>query len=148
MTYKHNMSNTRIYCIWDGMKQRCRNSKSKRYKDYGGRGIKICSEWLDKENGFINFYNWSMANGYKENLTIDRIDIDGNYEPLNCRWITNKEQQKNKRNNRYIVYNNENKTISEWAQIYNINTGTICSRLQSGWDIEKALTTPARKKAR
>lgn len=143
---KHNMCKTKLYIAWDAMKQRCYNKNNKRYKHYGGRGIKICDEWLDKENGFINFYNWSMQNEYADNLTIDRIDVNGNYEPDNCRWITNKEQQSNKTNNHFITYNNETHTITEWGKIYNINEGTICSRLQNGWNVERALTTPPRKK--
>lgn len=91
---KHNLSDHRLHLIWDNMKQRCYNQKSPNFKYYGGRGIKICDEWL---NNFINFYNWSMNNKYAENLSIDRIDNDGNYEPSNCRWVTMKEQCNNKR---------------------------------------------------
>ena len=93
---KHGLRYTRLYRIWINMKTRCYNKNTNRYKDYGARGITICNEW---RNDFMSFYNWSMNNGYDENLTIDRINNDKNYEPSNCRWITVKEQNRNKRNN-------------------------------------------------
>lgn len=120
------------------MKKRCYNLKYKRYNDYGGRGIKICNEWL---NDFKVFYDWAMQNGYKDNLTIDRIDVNGNYEPSNCRWANIKTQANNKRNNRIIEYKGEFHTMSEWANIYNINYKLLHSRLKKGWNIEKALFT-------
>lgn len=91
---KHGDAHTRLYHIWQNMKDRCYRSRNKRYKYYGGRGIKVCDEWFD----YISFKLWALNNNYKENLTIDRIDVNGNYEPSNCRWITIQEQQKNKRN--------------------------------------------------
>lgn len=101
---KHNKENTRLYSVWVNIKTRCYNKNNKTYKYYGQRGISLCKEW--KED-FMSFYNWAFANGYDENAkrgvcTIDRIDVNGNYEPKNCRWISIQEQQKNKRNK----YNN------------------------------------------
>ncbi len=84
---KHGMNQSKIYSIYHNMKDRCLNPNNHAYDNYGGRGIKICEKWLN-ENGFINFYNWAILNGYKEGLSIDRINIEGNYEPTNCRWIT------------------------------------------------------------
>jgi len=98
--FKHGLRFTRQYRILQNMKSRCYNPKATKYINYGGRGIKICDEWLDEEKGIENFYNWSIENGYSDDLSIDRIDNDGDYEPDNCRWVTYKEQNLNKRNNR------------------------------------------------
>ena len=135
-TKKHLQTGSDLYYVWSQIKQRCNNPNNKRYKNYGARGIKFCNEWED----FTNFYNWAKENGYKKGLTIDRIDNNGNYEPSNCRWITNKEQQNNKRNNHLITYNNETLTVTQWAEKYNINVYTFRNRISKGWDIKKALT--------
>lgn len=93
--YKHGMTGTRLYSIYHGMKERCLNPKYHAYPDYGGRGITVCKEW---QEDFQEFANWALTHGYADNLTIERKDVNGNYEPGNCTWITNAEQQKNKRN--------------------------------------------------
>lgn len=93
---------SRLYNTWCNVKSRCCNENNPRFNDYGGRGISMCKEWL---NDFSAFKNWSLGNGYNDSLTIDRIDVNGNYEPSNCRWITNQQQQLNRRNNRIISYN-------------------------------------------
>lgn len=139
--YKHGMYNTKLYQTWHNMKQRCFNKNSSHYKNYGGRGIKVCNEWLE----FMNFYNWAMSNEYSEGLTIDRIDVNGNYEPDNCRWVDNKTQCNNKRNNHLITYNGKTHTMMEWSRLLNIKYDVLRFRLKRGWDIEKALTERIKK---
>ena len=139
---KHNSSGTKLYRTYHRMKNRCYNKKFPHYEIYGGRGIEVCDEW---RNNFINFYNWAINNGYKENLTIDRINPNGNYEPSNCRWITMFEQANNKRNNLFFTINGITKTQAQWCREYNIPVTNVRRRLSSGWSIEKALTTPIRK---
>lgn len=137
---KHNLnrcrSSTRIYIIHKGMKQRCYDKNYRKYKNYGGRGITICDEWLDD---FGAFYDWAMNNGYRDDLTIDRIDANGNYEPSNCRWITNVEQQNNKTNNVLLTYNGETKTAMQWSNELNINIHTIYTRHSRKWSDKECL---------
>lgn len=109
----HNLTGSRLMKIFYNMRTRCNNSKDRRFKDYGGRGIKLCKEW---ENNFLNFYNWAVNNGYKDGLTIDRIDNDSNYSPENCRWITLEEQSNNKRNSIFITINDITKTLKQWTK--------------------------------
>lgn len=137
----HGLSNTRIYRQYKGMKNRCYDKNRNCYKHYGGRGIKVCDEWLG-ENGFINFYDWSMKNGYSDELTIDRINVNGNYEPSNCRWATIEQQANNRRNNLRYTLNGITMTASEWAKYSGINYGTLISRLQSGMNIKDAINKP------
>lgn len=117
MNLKFN-SGSRLYKIFMDMKKRCLNPNEKNYHNYGERGISVCDEWTDKNNGYLNFYNWAMNNGYDENLTLDRIDVNGNYTPENCRWATWKEQSNNKRNNKKINIKDKQLTISEFCNIY------------------------------
>lgn len=127
------------------MKQRCLNKNQKVFKYYGERNISICDDW---RNDFQVFYDWAMANGYAKNLTLDRIDNNGNYEPSNCRWVTMKEQRRNSRQNIYVKINGETKVLIDWCKIYNIKYTTVMSRINDGWDIIKAIITPARKTKR
>lgn len=133
---KHNGRHTRLYSVWITMKQRCYNENATDYENYGGRGIMVCPEWL---NDFQAFYDWAMANGYAKNLSIERIDVNGNYEPTNCKWATMKEQSNNKRNNVFILFNGETKTISQLSQEYGVKYITLYNRIKRGWSIEKAL---------
>ena len=138
-TPTHGLTKTRIYRTWCRMKERCYRVKNNRYQNYGGRGIKVCDEW---KNDFMSFYNWAMAHGYTDNLTIDRINVNGNYEPNNCRWITTKAQNNNRKSNRFLTFNNETHTVAEWAEKVNIPVSVIYHRLYRKWSVEKALTTP------
>lgn len=142
--YIHGCTHTRLFKIWSGMMERCYRPAHPYYSDYGGRGITVCDEW--KKN-FLPFKNWADANGYADNLTLDRKDNNGNYEPSNCRWATVKEQQNNKRNNHRVTLDGVSRTITEWSEILGIKKTTIKERLKSGWSDEKALTTPVRKRA-
>ena len=131
--FKHGFSNHKLHGIWDNMKQRCYNPNSKSYADYGARGIKICQEWQDD---FMNFYNWAMANGYKEGLTIDRIDVNGNYEPNNCRWIALSMQSDNRRDTVYIEYKGHRYTRKEFSIKFKINYWTLRYRISKGLPID------------
>ena len=124
---KHSLRHTRIYRIWLLMKNRCLNSKYYLFKNYGGRGITVCNEW---KNDFVKFYDWSMNNGYNDTLTIDRIDVNGNYEPSNCRWATKLQQQRNTTRLRKITYKNETHCISEWAEILGLEYNTLYYRFR------------------
>lgn len=121
------------------MKRRCYNPEEKFYKDYGGRGIKICDEWMDKKEGHSNFQKWAVENGWEEGRSIDRIDVNGNYEPSNCRWATPEEQANNRRNNNYITINGVTKTTSEWARQIGISQNAFTGRINSGWTGEELL---------
>lgn len=130
--------NTRLYRIWLAMKNRCQNEKNLRYKDYGGRGIKVCNEW---RNDFQTFYDWAMSNGYSDDLTIDRIDNNGNYEPSNCRWITTKEQNNNSRRCHVVEWDGEKHNITEWSKILGIPRHVLSNRLtQYDYSVERAFT--------
>lgn len=133
---KHGLCKSRIYNIYICIKERCCNPKSKSYKNYGLRGIDICEEW---KQDFMSFYNWAIANGYSEELTIDRIDNNKGYAPDNCRWVNKYIQNNNTRRNRKIHCFGETHTVSEWAMITGINRNTINSRLNKGLSPEKIL---------
>ncbi len=117
---------SKLYTIWRGIKKRCFLHTNHNYKNYGERGITMCDEW---RYDFLAFYNWAISNGYDEGLTIDRIDNDGNYEPSNCRWVTAKVNGNNRRTCHYVTYNGETHTISEWADLFGVETGVFYTRL-------------------
>ena len=134
----------KLYGVWQTMKGRCFKSTNTKYKNYGGRGISVCDEW---KNDFKVFNDWAYKNGYKEGLTLDRIDVNGNYEPSNCRWITAKEQARNKTTSFFIEYNGEKRCLSEWASILNLSYKALFNRLKyKGWSVERAFATAILKK--
>lgn len=124
------------------MRQRCSNPKCINFHNYGGKGITVCDEW---NNSFESFYEWAMSNGYEKGLTIDRIDVNGNYEPSNCRWATYKEQANNRTSNRLIEVDGVSHTIGDWSEITGIRLATIWARLKRGWTAKEAVTTPVGK---
>ena len=123
--HKHKMSGTRIYNTWQGMKARCYNIHDARYHNYGGRGIRVCDEWI---NDFSAFYEWAINNGYSDELTIDRINVNGNYEPSNCRWSDIKTQCNNRTTNIRITIGNATKTLMEWCEIFELDSKTVYAR--------------------
>ena len=135
----HGYCKHRLYGVWKGMKQRCYNQKNKKYRIYGAEGKTVCDEWKDD---FQAFYDWSMANGYKDDLTIERIDGTKGYSPDNCKWATRKEQANNLRSNNLETYNGKTQTIAQWADEYNIPYDTLYMRVcKLHWNIERALIT-------
>ena len=137
----HGQSKTKLFREWQYMKRRCYQTTYKFYCYYGMRGIKVSDEW--KED-FLAFKQWALSNGYEEGLTLDRIDPDGNYEPNNCRWVTRKEQMNNTRATHKYTINGETHSIAGWCEIYNVPHERVRRRvINEGWDILKALTTPA-----
>lgn len=138
---KHGESRSRVYDIWVAMIQRCHNEHHNRYKHYGGRGIVVCDEWRNNPDSFIQ---WAKNNGYSDDLTIDRIDVNGNYEPENCRWISNFEQQQNRTNSHLIEYEGKTFTISQLARAFQIKPNVLERRLKSGWDVDRAIKQPIR----
>jgi hypothetical protein len=133
----HGDFGTKLYNVWNGMKTRCYNKNHKYYDDYGGRGIEVCDEWLK----YIPFKEWAISNGYKEGLSIDRIDVDGNYEPSNCRWIPLSEQNSNKLNNVYYVYKGNRYSVKDIAKITGLKERTVRGRFERGWSVEKVMET-------
>lgn len=141
--YKHNGASrngektSRLYYIWDSMRRRCQKPDDPAYPNYGGRGISFCDEW----NDFGAFHEWAVANGYEPHLTLDRIDNDGNYEPGNCRWTTEKVQARNSRANQMVTYQGQTKCLMEWSEVMGIPYGTLHARLfRYGWSVRRAFT--------
>ena len=142
MFKKHGYRNTKLYAVYCTMKARCYNPNSEQYKYYGANGVRIYNEWLAD---FKTFYDWSIENGYKEGLSIDRIDVNGNYEPSNCRWVDIVSQANNKTNNIVITHNGETHTIAEWSDITGISYTALYQRIMvHKWSVEKAFSTKQR----
>lgn len=138
----HGFFGTRIYNTWAHMKQRCYNPNNASYAYYGAKGIKVCEDWQN----FIPFCEWAIINGYNDNLTLDRININKDYSPENCRWATIEQQNNNKSDTNLITYNGKTQSLSKWADELNIKPTTLHARIfRHRWSIEKAFTTPVKR---
>lgn len=126
--------NKRIYKAWCHIKDRCYNQNCKDYANYGERGITVCDEWINNSQAF---YNWAINNGYESNLTLDRIDVNGNYSPDNCRWVDRKQQARNRRNTIYITYKGETMSLPDWCDRLNLRYDTIKRRYYRGWTVAR-----------
>ena len=135
----HGGYGSRLYCIWAHIKARCLDKDDKNYPFHGDRGITVCDGW---KNSFSAFRSWALQNGYNDELTIDRIDVNGNYEPGNCRWITQSEQMSNTRKTRRVTFRGETLSLKQMAEKYGLDKTTVSLRLKRGWSLESALTTP------
>ena len=140
---KHGMCKSRLYGIWSKMKIRCYNHNNSVYKHYGGRGIKVCDEW---KLSFETFYQWAISNGYEEGLSIDRINVNGNYEPSNCRWVGTKEQSRNKRNTIMLEYEGRVISLAEAAELSGIKYATLRHRYYAGLRGEELFRPPQEHK--
>ena len=135
-THGLSSDNNRLRWVWVGMRQRCTNPSNKDYVNYGGRGISICSSWSD----FEGFYNWAMSSGYREKVTIERTDVNGDYCPENCTWVANELQALNTRRNVYYEYKGVSYSIRQLSEIAGVNYNTMRSRLNGyGWSVERAM---------
>ncbi len=146
-TATHGMSKTRLYTKWSGMISRCEDSKGASYRHYGGRGITVCQEW---RKSFVAFRDWALANGYREGLTIERKDVNGNYEPGNCTWIPRAQQAHNKQSSQRLTYDGRTLTLAQWTRdpVCSVSVAAIQYRLRVGKTPEIAVTAPVRSRAR
>lgn len=134
----HGESKSRLYKIYCGIKKRCYNPNALNYKNYGARGITMCNEWL---NSWYDFRDWALENGYNDSLTIDRIDVNGDYNPQNCRWVTCVAQANNRRANRWITHNNETHTVAEWARILDIPYKRLHKKINNGMTLSEIIAS-------
>lgn len=138
----HGDTYSKEHRCWATIKRRCYNLRCSKYKYYGGRGITVCDRWLRSYENFLE----DMGRAPSPDHSIDRINNDGNYEPLNCQWATMQEQNNNRRCSRYLTHDNQTRTLSEWSRFTGINSKTLHKRLKNGWSVEKAITTPRERK--
>lgn len=142
MRTTHGDRRTRLYRIWCNMLDRCNNIHASRFPNYAGRGISVCQEWHE----YTSFKDWAIRNGYRDDLSIDRIDVNGNYEPCNCRWATKEIQDNNKRRSHFLLFKGKKMTISQWSSEVGIPASVIENRINRlGWSVDKALTQPMRE---
>lgn len=139
---KHNLSQTRVYEIYKLMMRRCYDEANKSYPNYGARGIEVCANWHD----IVVFNEWALSSGYADTLTLERIDVNGDYTPENCTWITKKQQSYNRTNSRLLTAFGKTQTLAEWSEEYTIGHSTILHRLKSGWNTEQAISKEVKRK--
>lgn len=139
MTQGIKSQRTRIYTAWNNMRQRCLNEARRDYQWYGARGITVCPEWA---NSFPAFLAWALGSGYRQDLTLDRVNTNGPYAPWNCRWATRKDQANNRRSNRLITMDGRTQSLAQWSEETGIEICTLWRRLHKGWSVERALTEP------
>lgn len=137
----HGMNGHKLYGAWNRMRQRCNSPLDQDYKHYGGRGIKVCDRW----GWFPNFVS-DMEEGYRSGLTLDRIDVNGDYRPDNCRWVTQSVQVRNQRRNVYVVYKGKKMCLEDAAKLSPVHPKTIKARIQRGWTHKKAIEHPSLRK--
>lgn len=137
-----NGKSERLYRIWCGIKGRCYNQSDDAFEDYGARGITMCDEW---KSDYAAFKTWAINSGYKNELSIDRVDNNAGYTPCNCRWATPKQQANNRRNNILVEYNGKRQSISDWSKDTGFSYRMISTRLKAGWEVEKALEYPSKR---
>ena len=142
-SYKHGGTRTRLYSVWNGMHQRCYNPNNERYSSYGGRGIRVCAEWDD----FATFRDWALSAGYDESAsygecTLDRINVNGNYGPDNCRWVNEAVQSRNRTTNIYLTYKGETNVLKDWARMLKTDGQVLKRRIEKGWTPEQIIETP------
>lgn len=136
LSRRENGKKQKLYSVWIAMRDRCNNSGNKNYHNYGGRGISVCKEWGD----YAFFHSWAVANGYKEGMSIERKDNDGNYDMDNCTWLPKNKQQLNTRKVKYLTLDGETHSRREWSNITGIKKDTIRGRIRKGWSVEDILT--------
>lgn len=141
---RHSMSGTKVHRAWQSMKERCYNPNHSDFHNYGQRGIVVCDKW---RTDFLSFYE-HIGDPPSERHSVDRIDMNGNYEPGNVRWATPKEQARNQRNNRLLTYKGERHCLNEWAEILSVKPITLYHRIRNGWTVERAFETPVEPRYR
>ena len=134
------MSSSSLYDIWYGAIRRCHDPRRKDYPKYGGRGITVCDEW---RSSFETFKRWALAHGYKEGMTLDRINNKHGYSPLNCRWLSSRNQSYNRKTNHYLTVDGETKTLEQWSKETGLAPDCILHRKQRGWTDKEAVRTPS-----
>lgn len=142
---KHGEWTTKLWGHWSAMRRRCNTASTGNFAIYGGRGIKVCDEWKD----YLAFREWALANGYDDSLSLDRVDVNGDYCPENCRWVTAKEQARNRRNTIYVEFRGERVPLARLSEEYGVDPDLVYSRVVVlGWDVERALSAPKRRISR